>query len=90
MTATAIIWQPRGRGLAKRRAMNCPLVGRKITVQTKVWDLAQGVGPHLRDADLATASALFDLVSEDWSARFVAELATRRTPLFSMLTFDGR
>ena len=39
--------------------------------------------------DLVTASAFFDLVSEEWIARFCQELAARQLPLYTVLTYDG-
>ena len=39
--------------------------------------------------DLVTAAAFFDLVSADWIARFVARLAARRLPLYTVLIYDG-
>lgn len=40
--------------------------------------------------DLVTAAALFDLVSAEWISRFVAGMAARKLPLYTVLTYDGR
>ena len=44
----------------------------------------------LADADLVTASALFDLVSPGWAACLMAALARRGRALLAVLTYDGR
>lgn len=64
--------------------------GRRIRVSFRQADLVTGLDAVLdRTADLVTAAALFDLVSEAWIARFVAALAARRLPLYTVLTYDG-
>jgi hypothetical protein len=40
--------------------------------------------------DLVTVSALLDLVSQDWLARFTVEAAARRLPVYAALSYDGR
>jgi hypothetical protein len=40
--------------------------------------------------DLIVASALLDLVSEEWLERLVLECAVRRLPIYAALTYDGR
>jgi hypothetical protein len=40
--------------------------------------------------DLVTMSALLDLVSEQWVARFTIEAAARRLPVYAALSYDGR
>lgn len=51
-------------------------------------DLAAGIETLLEGRfDAVTASALFDLVSEEWIARFVAALGGR--PLHAALSYDG-
>lgn len=42
------------------------------------------------DADLVTASALFDLVAPGWAADLVAALARPGRALLAVLTYDGR
>jgi len=40
--------------------------------------------------DLVTASALLDLVSDDWLSRLAVEIAARKVPFYAALTYDGR
>ena len=63
--------------------------GRAIEIDFVQADLAQGAGGLVRDADLATAAALFDLVSEEWMRGFVASVADARAPFYTVLTYDG-
>jgi SAM-dependent methyltransferase len=64
--------------------------GKTITVSFERVDLASDLESLLdRKSDLVTAAAFFDLVSAGWIARFAAALATRRLPLFTVLTYDG-
>ncbi len=42
-----------------------------------------------RDADLITASALFDLCSEEFIARFAKSVAVRRAVFYTVLTYNG-
>jgi SAM-dependent methyltransferase len=61
------------------------------TVETQQFDLNDDVGPLFDDgAELVTASALLDLVSEPWLANFAAAVAARSLPVYVALTYDGR
>jgi SAM-dependent methyltransferase len=63
---------------------------RRIEVRVLQADLARHVEHALeRPADLVTAAAFFDLVSEDWMGGFCAALAARRAPLYTTLTYNG-
>ncbi|TNB49658.1 methyltransferase domain-containing protein [Martelella lutilitoris] len=53
-------------------------------------DLNDLVGLPLEDAAIVTASALFDLCSEDFSARFAERLAVCSVGLYAALNYDGR
>jgi hypothetical protein len=63
---------------------------RRITVEFRTADLAcdleAALGPN---ANLVTASALFDLVSTDFIGKFAAALARRRSAFYTVLTYDG-
>lgn len=64
--------------------------GRRIEVSFECADLTvrdlafDGIG-----AELVTAAALFDLVSQAWLERLVASLAARHVPLYAVLNYDG-
>ena len=63
---------------------------KRITVELRRADLAgdldAALGPN---ANLVTASALFDLVSADFIARFAAAIARRKAVFYTVLTYDG-
>lgn len=54
-------------------------------------DLAEAPLPEIvRDADLVTASALLDLVSQPWRDALIEAMARRKCAFLAALTFDGR
>ncbi|SUS05419.1 conserved hypothetical protein [uncultured Defluviicoccus sp.] len=60
-------------------------------VSTAAVDLATApLDDLLADADLVTASALFDLVAPGWTARLTAALARPGRALLAVLSYDGR
>ncbi|SUS06308.1 conserved hypothetical protein [Candidatus Defluviicoccus seviourii] len=60
-------------------------------VSTAAVDLATApLDDLLADADLVTASALFDLVAPGWIARLLAALARPGRALLAVLSYDGR
>lgn len=62
----------------------------RITVRTETVDLHRDPLPaSAAAADLATASALFDLVAEAWLHTFVARLAAAGRPLYAALSYEG-
>lgn len=64
--------------------------GRSLHVEVKCHDLAADPGAWRgTKAELVTAAALFDLVSEQWIDNFVEALAKVRLPLYAVLTHDG-
>lgn len=52
-------------------------------------DLGDIDGLALEEIDIVTASALFDLCSADFCARFVARLAAQDIALYAALNYDG-
>jgi hypothetical protein len=64
---------------------------RRIEVALQRTDLAACNWPFLEERiDLVSASALFDLVSQQWIEQFCTALARRRVPLYAALTYSGR
>ena len=65
--------------------------GQTITARLRNADLRGEIEAVLdEDADLVTASALFDLVSPAFILRVARAVAARGTALYACLTFDGR
>ena len=76
--------QPAADGIEARKG------DRSIHVELKRANLAADVAPWgSSPPDLVTAAALFDLVSADWIARFVAALTEARVAFYTALTHDG-
>jgi len=62
------------------------------TLLVKFWqrDLSRHMeGIFQNDPDLVTASALFDLVSDNWLARFVEMITKKRSSVYALLTYNG-
>ena len=68
-------------------ALNLAWHGKAINVRARVHDFAQDPSCWPQGTHLVTASALFDLTSEKWIARFVSALG--RIPLLAALSFDS-
>jgi hypothetical protein len=69
-----------------------PHASRRIAVRLVHADLAERslLSGLVGGADLVTASALLDLVSESWCRTLVCAAARGRAVLYAMLTYDGR
>ena len=61
----------------------------RVTYRVTVHDFAKQPGCWPAQTELVTASALLDLTSADWIARFVAALAADRVAVLATLSFDG-
>ena len=63
---------------------------KRIDVEFRRADLARDLEGALgANANLVTASALFDLVSAEFIARFAAAVAARKSAFYTVLTYDG-
>jgi SAM-dependent methyltransferase len=75
---------------AKRRGLPAG-AERAVEIETAAVDLAHADLTHMGDGfSLITASALFDLVSEEWCQALVAATASPGRALLAALTYDGR
>lgn len=62
----------------------------EIAVRFRQADLVRDLDAALGEApDLVTASALFDLCSAEFIARFSAAVAARKAAFYTVLTYDG-
>lgn len=65
--------------------------GRNIGVTFRIADLNRDLDAVLeKNPDLVTASALFDLISAEWMARFAKAVAASGASFYTVLTYDGR
>lgn len=63
---------------------------KRINVEFRRADLARDLDAALGpNANLVTASALFDLASAEFIARFAAAIAARKSAFYTVLTYDG-
>ena len=86
--ATGLGIEPRPSGEGGLRIQG---FGATWEVRTQAFDLARGIGALPIDpGTLVVASALLDLVSEDWLRGLLRTCAAARAPLLLTLTYDGR
>lgn len=65
--------------------------GKTIGVHFRIADLNRELEDVLaKKPDLVTASALFDLISAEWMARFAKAVAASGAAFYTVLTYDGR
>jgi SAM-dependent methyltransferase len=79
-------------GRAERNGSRLVLTkdGKRVAVRFVCADLALDLERLLEPgADLVTASALFDLASDDFIATLAAEVARRRAAFLAVLTYNG-
>lgn len=62
----------------------------EVNVVAKIHDLVADPAPWSAETDLVTATALFDLTSEQWLSEFVDRLTEDELPLLTTMTYDGR
>jgi SAM-dependent methyltransferase len=63
---------------------------KRIAVEFRRADLARDLEAALgANANLVTASALFDLASAEFIAKFAAAVAARKSAFYTVLTYDG-
>lgn len=76
---------------AEDEALRLTKDGKAITVTFRLHDLAGDIeGALLPGCDLVTASALFDLTSALWMARFAKAVEAAKAAFYTTLTYDGR
>ncbi len=70
-------------------AVNTENLPRGVVARPHIQDLSQWPLP-LDEADLVTASALLDLVTDDWLRRLAESCAAAQLPALLALNYDGR
>jgi SAM-dependent methyltransferase len=86
--ATCLAMEPRPSGASGLRIEGS---GFTLEVRTQAFDLSRGIGAlSIGPGTLVVASALLDLVSEDWLAGLLRICAGAGAPLLLTLTYDGR